>query len=123
MELLFHILTMINVGFIEEVVFRVFLFKMMEKYSVKGAIIVSSITFGIGHINLLNGADLIPKLLQFRYAILIGFFFVIIFYKSKSLNSCIVAHAIMNSLSIYIVLVFLIFVPIIYSMYIIKCID
>lgn len=36
---------------------------MMEKNNVKSAIIVSSITFGIGHIvNLLNGADLIPTL-------------------------------------------------------------
>ena len=129
-EILFHILTMINVGFIEEVIFRGFLFKMMEKDGIKSAIIVSSITFGIGHIiNLLNGAELIPTLLQVCYAISIGFLFVIIFYKSKSLIPCIIAHAIMNSLSIfsidntlsiYIVPVFLIVAPIIYSIYIIK---
>ena len=63
-EIIFHILTMINIGFLEEMLFRGFLFKMMEKSNVKSAIIVSSITFGIGHIvNLLNGADLIPTLL------------------------------------------------------------
>ena len=101
-EILFHILTMINVGFIEEVIFRGFLFKMMEKDGIKSAIIVSSITFGVGHIiNLLNGAELIPTLLQVCYAISIGFLFVIIFYKSKSLIPCIIAHAIMNSLSIF----------------------
>ena len=129
-EILFHILTMINVGFIEEVIFRGFLFKMMEKDEIKSAIIVSSITFGIGHIiNLLNGAELIPTLLQVCYAISIGFLFVIIFYKSKSLIPCIITHAIMNSLSIfsidntlsiYIIPVFLIVAPIIYSIYIIK---
>ena len=64
---------MINVGFLEEIIFRGFLFKMMKKDNVKSAIIVSSITFGIGYIvNLLNGADFIPSLLQVFYAIAIG---------------------------------------------------
>ena len=49
-EIVFHILTMFNIGFIEEVIFRGFLFKMMAKDNVKLAIAVSSITFGIGHI-------------------------------------------------------------------------
>ena len=49
-EIIFYILTMINVGFIEEIIFRGFLFKMMAKDNVKRAIIVSAITFGIGHI-------------------------------------------------------------------------
>ena len=101
-EIIFHILTMINVGFLEEMIFRGFLFKMMEKDNVKSAIIVSSITFGIGHIvNLLNGADLVPTLLQVCYAIAIGYMLVIIFYKSKSIIPCIIFHAIFNSLSIF----------------------
>ena len=127
-ELIFYILTMINVGFIEEIIFRGFLFKMMAKTNVKSAIIVSSITFGIGHIvNLLNGADLIPTLLQICYAISIGYLFVIIFYKSKSLIPCIITHSLVNALSIfnidnvisiYIVPVFLIIVPLVYAVYI-----
>lgn len=44
-EIIFYILTMINVGFIEEIIFRGFLFKMMEKENIKKAIIVSAITF------------------------------------------------------------------------------
>jgi membrane protease YdiL (CAAX protease family) len=85
-EIVFHILTMLNIGFIEEIIFRGFLFKMMEKENVKSAIVVSAITFGIGHIiNLFNGADLIPTLLQICYATSIGFLFVIIFYKSNAL--------------------------------------
>ena len=129
-EILFHILTMINVGFIEEIIFRGFLFKMMEKDNVKSAIIVSSITFGIGHIvNLLNGADLVPTLLQICYAISIGYLFVIIFYKSKSLVPCIITHCLVNSLSIfsvenstylYISSLFLIIVPVAYAIYINK---
>jgi len=127
-EILSHIITMINVGFIEEIIFRGFLFKMMEKDNLKNAIVVSAITFGIGHIvNLLNGAAVIPTLLQICYATAIGFLFVIIFYRSKSLIPCIVTHALVNSLSIfsgenevlsYISSVFLIVVPVIYAIYI-----
>ncbi len=101
-EIVFHFITMLNVGFIEEIIFRGFLFRMMEKDNLKSAIIVSSLTFGIGHIvNLLNGEDLIPTLMQVCYAVAIGYLFVIIFYKTKSLVPCIIAHGIFNSLSIF----------------------
>ena len=101
-EVIFHILTMLNIGFLEEIIFRGFLFKMMEKDNVKSAIIVSSITFGIGHIvNLLNGADLIPTLLQVCYAIAIGYMLVMVFYKSNSIIPCIIFHSVFNSLSIF----------------------
>ena len=127
-QIIFHILTMINIGFIEEVIFRGFLFKMMEKDNVKSAIVVSSITFGIGHIvNLLNGAALFPTLMQICYAMAIGYLFVIIFYKSKSLVPCIIAHGLFNALSIfhvenavslYLAPAFLIIVPLAYALYI-----
>lgn len=129
-EIVFHVLTMINIGFIEELIFRGFLFRMMEKQHVKGAIHISSITFGIGHIvNLLNGADLIPTLIQICYAISIGYLFVIIFYKSKSLIPCIITHSITNSLSIfnventlslYIAPLILTILPILYALYLTK---
>lgn len=96
------IISMICVGFLEEIIFRGFLFVSMSKNGLKSAIIVSSITFGIGHIvNLLNGGDFVPTLLQVFYAIAIGFLFTIIFYKSKSLIPCIIVHAVFNSLSIF----------------------
>jgi len=127
-EILFHIITMINVGFMEEIIFRGFLFKMMEKDNPKSAMVVSAVTFGIGHIvNLLNGAEVIPTLLQICYATAIGFLFVVIFYKSKSLIPCIITHALVNALSIfsveneilsYISSVFLIVVSVIYAVYI-----
>ena len=101
-EICFHILTMLNIGFIEEVIFRGFLFKMMEKDNLKSAMAVSSLTFGIGHIvNLFSGADLIPTLLQICYAVSLGYLFVIIFYRSKSLIPCILTHAAINALSIF----------------------
>lgn len=100
-EIIFHILTMINIGFLEEIIFRGILYKSIEKDNQKLAIIISSITFGIGHIvNLLNGADLVPTLMQICYAITIGFLFVTIFNKSKSLIPCIITHIAVNSLSV-----------------------
>ena len=129
-EIIFHILTMINIGFIEELIFRGFLFRMMAKNGVKSAIIVSALTFGIGHIvNLLNGAALIPTLMQICYATAIGYLFVIIFHKSKSLVPCIITHCLVNSLSIfnientlslYVAPVFLTIIPLAYAIYINK---
>ena len=129
-EIVFHILTMLNIGFIEEIIFRGFLFKMMEKDNIKAAIAVSSVTFGIGHIvNLFNGAQIVPTLLQICYAMSIGYLFVVIFVKSKSVVPCIIAHSVNNSLSIfneentlsmYIAPIFLIVFPLIYAVYINK---
>lgn len=103
-ETLFFILSMLLVGFLEEVIFRGFLFKAMCKDNVKTAIIVSSLTFGIGHIvNLFNGsgAELIPNLCQVGYAIAIGFMFVMLFYRGKSLWPCIITHSVLNSLGAF----------------------
>ena len=104
LETLLYILSMICVGFLEEMIFRGFLFQAMAKDGIRFAIVVSSVTFGMGHIvNLFNGsgAELLPNLLQVIYAVAIGFAFVMIFYKTKSLVPCILTHSIFNSLSIF----------------------
>ena len=129
-EIVFHILTMLNIGFIEEIIFRGFLFKMMAKTNVRCAVIVSAVTFGAGHIiNLINGAELIPTLIQVCYATATGYLFVIIFQKSKSLVPCIITHSLVNALSVfnventlslYIAPVFLIIIPVAYAIYIKK---
>lgn len=101
-EIVLFILSMLCVGFIEEIIFRGFLFKAMCKDNIKSAIFVSSITFGMGHIvNLLNGRNFVPTLLQICYATAIGFLFTIIFYTGKSLWPCIITHGVHNSLSIF----------------------
>ena len=58
-DIVCHILFMLCVGFVEEVIFRGFLFKAIEKDNAKSAIIISSVTFGMGHfINLFNGSGM-----------------------------------------------------------------
>ena len=104
LETVLYILAMLCVGLLEEVIFRGLLFEAMRKDSVKAAIIVSSLTFGIGHIiNLINGsgAELLPNLLQVVYATAAGFMFVMMYYKSKSLIVCIAAHGAFNALSVF----------------------
>ena len=104
LEATLYVLAMLCVGFLEEVIFRGLLFEAMRRDSVKAAITVSSVTFGIGHIiNLINGsgAELLPNLLQVVYATAAGFMFVMMYFRSKSLIVCIGAHGIFNALSAF----------------------
>ncbi len=129
-EAVLHILTMANVGFIEEIVFRGFLFRMMEKTNVKVAIFVNALTFGFGHIvNLFNGADLVPTLLQICYVCAIGYLFVTIFYRCSSIVPCIITHIAVNATSVfaaqntamsYVTAVVTVFVSVGYAMFINK---
>ncbi len=103
-ETVFYIISMLCVGFLEEVIFRGLLFNAMRKSSPKAAVIVSSLTFGFGHIiNLFNasGAELLPNLLQILYATAAGFMFVMIYMRSGSLLVCIATHGIFNALSVF----------------------
>lgn len=103
-ESILYILSMLCVGFLEELIFRGLLFNAMLKNGKNSAIIVSSVTFGMGHIiNLINGsgAELLPNLLQVVYAIAVGFMFVMIYYRTKSLLPCIITHGVFNALSAF----------------------
>ena len=104
LEMVLNILTMLCVGFVEEVIFRGLLFKALEKNNVKSAIIISSVTFGFGHlVNLFSSGleNIIPNVCQVFYAMAVGFLFVIIFYKGGSLIPCILTHAFVNALSVF----------------------
>ena len=99
-----RIACMLCVGFIEEVIFRGFLFKAMAKDNLKFAIIISSVTFGVGHlVNLFNGSgmDLVSNLCQICFAIAVGFLFVTIFYRGGSLLLCIITHSAINTFSTF----------------------
>lgn len=101
-ETVLYVISMIGVGILEEVIFRGFLFKALCKDNFKTAVVISSVTFGIGHIvNLLNGADFVPTLLQIVYATAAGFLFTILFHKSGTLLPCIITHSAINSLSAF----------------------
>lgn len=104
-EFALYAASMLCVGFLEEVIFRGFLFRAMEKDGVRSAIAVSSVTFGIGHIiNLFNGsgAELLPNACQVVSAIAIGFLFVVIACRGKTIVPCILAHQFINVSSFFV---------------------
>lgn len=89
-------------GYVEEIIFRGFLFRAMAKDNLRSAIIVSEVTFGAGHIvNLANTANTLGVLLQVCYAIVIGFMYTIIVYKGGSLWPCIISHMFVNGSSVF----------------------
>ena len=100
-ESILFVISMLCVGFLEELIFRGFLFKAIGKESLPRAIIISSVTFGIGHIvNLINGQNLPDTISQIIFAVFDGFALVILFHKGKSLVPCIVFHGVFNALSV-----------------------
>lgn len=99
------LLMMVNMaaaGYVEEVIFRGFLFRAMAKSNLRSAVIVSAVTFGVGHIvNLANTADKAGVLLQVCYAVVIGFLYTAIVYKGGSLWPCILSHMFVNASSVF----------------------
>ena len=103
-ETVCRIACMLCVGFLEEVIFRGLLFTAIARNNVRSAVIISSVTFGIGHIiNLFNGSgmDLVSNLCQIVFAIAVGFLLVTIFYRGGSLIPCIIVHAAINTLGTF----------------------
>lgn len=89
-------------GYVEEILFRGFLFRAMQKDNLRSAVIVSAVTFGVGHIvNLANTADTLGVLLQVCYAVAIGFLFTVIVYKGRSLWPVILCHMLVNGSSVF----------------------
>ena len=101
--LLCAIVSFALVGFVEELIFRGFLFKaMLKDGKASTAIIVSSVTFGMGHIvNLFNGHASFETVLQMVFAISMGFIFTFVYYKSGSLLPGILAHSAIDVFSVF----------------------
>ena len=102
-ELVIAALSMILVGFVEEMIFRGFLFKaMMEEDKTIVAIIVSAVTFGVGHIvNLFTGQASFETVMQIIFAISWGFILTMVCYKGGSIIPCIIAHSLIDVLSLF----------------------
>ena len=103
-ETVCRVVCMLCVGFLEEVIFRGFLFAAIAKDNIKSAVVISSVTFGIGHIiNFFNGSgmELISNLCQVVFAIAVGFMLVTIFYRGGSLIPCILVHSAINTLGTF----------------------
>lgn len=102
LPLLMGVLSMLLVGYVEEMLFRGFLFKAMLSTSRPAvAIVISSLTFGMGHIvNLLAGQTGPETLVQIVFAVSWGFILTMVYYKCGSLLPCILAHGLIDASSL-----------------------
>ncbi len=104
LECVCYLTYMLCVGINEELIFRAILFKAIAKDNVTQAIIISSVTFGLGHILHLfdgSGQRLIETLLQVLGAVAIGFMFMTLFYRGGSIIPCIITHSVNDMVSAF----------------------
>ena len=97
------VLSFLLVGVVEEIIFRGFLFNGMRKTGrLTVAIVVSAITFGMGHIvNLLTGHATAETLVQMIFAVAWGFLFTFAYLKGGSLLPCIAIHGLIDAFSVF----------------------
>lgn len=99
-----YLIYMMSVAFVEEVLFRGFLFKAISKDSLRMAIAITSITFGLGHLlNLINGSgmSMVPNLCQVVGAFAVGLLFAVVLLKGGSIWPCIMTHAAIDMVSLW----------------------
>lgn len=103
-ECVLWVVSMVGVGFLEELIFRGFLFRALDENGRVKAIAITSVTFGLGHIvNLFNvsGQDLPLTLAQIAFAVSVGFMLVEVMLKGGSLWPPIIFHMVNNALSVF----------------------
>ncbi len=126
------IISMLGVGFSEEILFRSFLIKAIMNQNRYLAIIIPSIIFGGIHIlNFIGGVDINLIFLQIIYATAFGFMCSIFFYKTNNIIPCMICHSLTNVTNIflpnnlslemqYLTCILFIILSLIYSIYLLK---
>lgn len=96
---LLAIVLMLGVGFLEELIFRGFLYRAIERSSgMWRAIVISGVTFGIGHVvNLLRGYSGGEQLVQVIVGIAVGFVLAMLFALTGSILPGVLFHAALNT--------------------------
>lgn len=96
-EIAYAVLLMIGVGFVEELVFRGFLFQGIQAKSANRAVLISGFTFGIGHIvNLFRGYSYIEQMGQIVVAVGIGIALALLVEITESIVPGIFFHIVFN---------------------------
>lgn len=96
-EIFLICITMLGVGFSEEILFRSFLIRAIINKNSKAAIVLPSIIFGMVHItNFFGGEDIAMTILQMVYATSFGFMCSVFFYKTNNIIPCIICHSTTN---------------------------
>lgn len=98
MDIALFCLLMTGVGFIEELLFRGFLYQAIEsKSGVKRAVLISGVTFGIGHIvNLMRGYGYAEQIGQVIVAVTIGIALALLVAVTRNIVPGILFHILFN---------------------------
>jgi len=93
----------IGTGLYEEVLFRGLVLKLMLKktgFTKRGVVyacVISSVFFGLVHIsNIIAGAPVLPTVTQIIHASATGFFFAVIYLRTRKLLITILFHGLLN---------------------------
>ncbi|PWC04592.1 CPBP family intramembrane glutamic endopeptidase [Mycetocola zhujimingii] len=95
---IFAVVLMAGVGFVEEVLFRGFLLQALRvSEPLTRAILISGVTFGLGHIlNLFRGYSIVDQILQIIAAVIVGIALSYCAVLTGSIVPGIVFHALFN---------------------------
>ncbi|NMC54176.1 MAG: CPBP family intramembrane metalloprotease [Chloroflexi bacterium] len=125
------VVLMIGVGFIKEMLFRGFLYQgILKDGKLTNAIVISGLTFGIGHIvNLMRGYSLADQGLQIVIAIAIGITLALLVAVTGNIIPSVLFHILLNisgnvtnnnlTMELYVV-IFSIILCVAYSLYLKK---
>jgi hypothetical protein len=125
------IVLMIGVGFIEELLFRGFLYQgILKNGSLTRAILISGVTFGLGHIvNLMRGYSIADQGLQIVMGVTLGIALALLVAVTDSLLPGVVFHTLLNisgnltnsnqTMEMYVVIIAIV-ICVIYCMYLKK---
>ncbi|MCD2114782.1 MULTISPECIES: CPBP family intramembrane glutamic endopeptidase [Rhodococcus] len=97
-EVLLIVLLMVSVGFVEELIFRGLLFRaVLTNGTLTRAVLISGITFGIGHVvNLGRGFTIAEQLVQIGFGVVLGIVLALLFAVTGTIVPLIVFHALLN---------------------------
>lgn len=92
------VVLMICVGFLEELIFRGMLLRGIQRTStLTRAIVISGITFGVGHVvNLARGMTPLEQSIQVGFGIVLGIVLALLFAVTGTIVPLIVFHALLN---------------------------
>ncbi len=97
-DILIAVLLMANVGYLEELLFRGYLLEAIEQdKGRRRAVIISGITFGLGHIvNIFRGYEALELVAQITGAIAIGLVLALLVVKTRNLIPGMLFHILFN---------------------------
>lgn len=97
-SILLVVVLMLGVGFLEELIFRGFLYRALRtRHGVVAAVLISGVTFGVGHVvNLARGYTGAEQVLQIVIGVALGIVLALLFAVTGTIVPGVVFHVLLN---------------------------